>query len=193
MKKIILLFLSLFILVGCELYVQDQYREQYAVEAYLVANENLPTIWLTRTTSMDEHFYWDSVGVINAEMQVRRLNQDHSIAETYHYRRGSLGRYNPPRNAIVEPGSWYQLFVTFPSSDTMEAKTLVPGMFETINKLNSSYQYKADSPIEIVVTPSNYPGRQTYYFFTVDALNPSEENLTPFYHDMVNEKGINFK
>lgn len=193
MKKIILLIISLFVLVGCELYVQDQYRELYAVEAYLVADQNLPTIWLTKTTSLEEEFYWDSVGVLNADLEVRLLNEDHSVAETYHYRRGTLGRYHPPRNTIVEAENWYQLLVTFPNSDTIEAKTLVPGTFETVDELKSSYGYQADSPIEILTTPSNYPGRQTYYFFTVNALDPSEANLTPFYHDMVKEKGINFK
>ncbi|MDR8393138.1 DUF4249 domain-containing protein [Aliifodinibius sp. S!AR15-10] len=181
--------LVLFLVSGCELYNQEQYQEYYAVEAYLIAGHQMPSVWVTKTTSIDDFFYWDSVGVSNANVQVRLLSNDHAVSESYGFMHGNHGKYYPADSVIVKSNRWYQLKVDLPGGDVIVAETFVPGTFKTVKQPKPAYLYQGEVPIEIVSTRSSFPGRQTYYYITVNAENPVENKLTPFYRDLVNRNG----
>jgi hypothetical protein len=144
---------------------------------------------VTKTTSIDDFFYWDSVGVSNANVQVRLLSNDHTVSESFEFIHGSHGKYYPADSVIVKSNRWYQLKIDLPGEDIIEAKTFVPGSFKTVKQPKLSYLYQGKAPIEIVSTRSSFPGRQTYYYVTVNAENPVENKLTPFYRDLVKRNG----
>jgi hypothetical protein len=188
MKSYISVATIVFFFIGCELYEQDEFQEYYVVESYLVANQSLPEVWLTKTIPFEESLDQNNVGVHNATVQIRLLNADHSVAEKYDYAHSKNGNYQPTDSTIIKTKRWYQLYITLPKGDSVEAKTFVPGAFKTVNQLQHSYRYQSSPEIEIVSTPSSYPGRQTYYVFTIHAQEHSQNNLTPFYRDLVSDK-----
>lgn len=188
MKSIILIIIPFFILSGCELYQQDEYQQYYVVESYLVANQDLPEIWVTKTIPFEETLIQDSVGISNATVIIRLLNSDLSIAEQYKYEHANSGNYKPAESTTVKPNRWYQLHITLSNGDLVEAKTLVPGTFRTVNELQENYLYQSNPEIELVITPSKYPGRQSFYVITTHAQDRSPNNLTPFYQDLVTDK-----
>lgn len=181
--------LLLLTLSGCDLYPQDDYREYYVVESYLVANRALPPVRLSRTISLEEEYSVQATGIKNAEIELFLLSGDGTIEKSYPY-------VNDPNNFNsfyrtvsqdrVLPGRSYRLQVTFPEkSDTVRATTLVPGDFQTVGTVIDTAFYQSPEQITVTTTQSEYPGRQSYFVFSVIASEPFEENLTPFYRDQV--------
>ncbi|SHG12125.1 protein of unknown function [Fodinibius roseus] len=191
MNRILLFVIGVTVLAGCEFYEQDEYREYYVVEAYLVAYDPLPDIILSKTVPIEEEYVYSDASVNDASVEVRLLNADSTINERYTYGSGGEGLYYPTESAAVQEKQLYQLYVTLPGGDSIEAKTYVPGDFETVNRqeLPDQYRYRGDKQIEITTTRSEYhTGRQAYYVFTVNAEKPDSTNLTPFYADLVGEQ-----
>lgn len=187
MNRIFLFIFSAAVFAGCELYEQDEYREYYVVESYLVAYETLPDLILSKTVPIEEEYVYSDASVSGATVEIRLLNADSTIREHYPYASGGEGLYYPTASALVQEKKLYQLYITLPGGDHIEAKTLVPGDFETVNrqKQPARYTYQGEEQIEITTTPSEYPtGRQAYYVFTVNAEEPDSANLTPFYADL---------
>ncbi len=180
---------ALLTLAGCDLYPQDEYREFYVVESYLVANRTLPEIRLSRTVSLEEQYNVQEAGINNAEVEMYLLAEDGSIEETYTYQNNpgnTNSVYRIFSQELVIPGRSYRLQVTFPNnSDTLRATTLVPGDFQTVGSVADSVVYQSPQQITVTTTQSEYPGRQSYFVFSVIAAEPTENNLTPFYRDQV--------
>lgn len=188
MRKLFLLFIISAILSSCEFYEQDSYEEYYVIESYLIANDQLPEVLLSTTSSVNEEYNFKDVAVAGAEIEIRLLNADSSIAETYPYHQIKSGVYRPSNSAIVQDERLYQLYVTTESGETIKSTTFVPGDFDTTDDLRESYVYQSDEQVELTTTPSAYPGRQTYYVFTVNVVNPDPDNLTPFYFDSIEDE-----
>lgn len=188
MKRFLLLLISIIITAGCELYEQDDYQEYYVVESYLVAGSPLSDLLLSKTSPIDEEYRFENVVVGEAEVEIRLLNADSSIAERYAYIQRENGTFAPAVRVIVKEKSLYQLHISLPNGDTVEAKTFVPGNFEIVNKdeMAKDYVYQSDQQIQLRTTASSYiTDRQTYYIFTVNAVNPDSSKLTPFYRNIV--------
>ena len=187
----------LFITISCDLYPQDEYREFYVVEAYLVADRALPGVRLSRTVSLEEEYNVQEAGIGDADIEMYLLSEDGTVERTYTY-------LNDPNNANnfyrtvspdrVIPGRRYRLQVTFPdNSDTVRATTLVPGEFQTVGSVIDTAFYQSEQQITVTTTQSAYPGRQSYFVFSVIAAHPFEENLTPFYRDQVFDQDENIE
>ncbi|SMO75993.1 DUF4249 family protein [Fodinibius sediminis] len=190
-RILFLAMVSVTLLYGCELYQQDRYKEYYVVESYLVAHNSLPEVLLSKTVPLEEEYSYKDAAIDNAEVEVRWLNADSTIRRRYPYTFSKDGIYAPVQSATVREKQLYQLLVTLPSGDSIEAKTFVPGDFKTVNRdeLSDRYVYQGDEQIEITTTPSGYiTDRQTYYVFTIVAEETDSTNLTPFYADLVEEQ-----
>jgi hypothetical protein len=184
----IVTIITISFICSCELYTQDEYVEQYVVESYLVANRTLPTIRLTRSLKLEEIYDINRVGIPNAQISVELLDEKNTIQKSYSYIiiPSSKSLYNTNSSDIVLPGRKYRLNITFPeNSDTIRATTLVPGDFETVGAVIDTAFYQSPEQITVTTTQSEYPGRQSYFVFSVIAAEPTEENLTPFYRDQV--------
>lgn len=177
---------------GCDLYPQDEYREFYVVESYLVANRMLPEVRLSRTISLEEEYSLQEASIGNAIIEMYLLGEDGLTERTYTYfndPNNANGLYRTDSQDRVLPGRSYRLLVTFPNnSDTVRATTLVPGDFQTVGTVVDSVVYQSPEQITVSTTKSEFPGRQTFFVFSVIAAEPVEENLTPFYRDQVFEQ-----
>ncbi|NGP87853.1 DUF4249 family protein [Fodinibius halophilus] len=186
MKKLSLLFFAIILLSGCALYEQDSYQENYVVESYLVAGDELPKVRLSTTSPISKKYKFEDNTVSNANVEVRRLTPDSSVAETYAYLEQESGIYKPQNSITVQDHQLYGLHITTDKGDEITATTFVPGNFKTVNELQEEYMYQGSQQIEVITTPSQYlTNRQAYYIFTVNAVNPDTASLTPFYMDQV--------
>lgn len=185
------LSLCLLGLTGCELYMDgDQFESHYAVESYLIATDTLPEVRITRTIPLEEDFNRKKMAVEDANVEIRLLKADNSIAERYRYKHLKLGSYQPVDRELVKSQKKYELIVTFEDGDTVQATTTVPKAFEVTKEIPKQYVYREETPISFSTTPSQYPGRQTYYLFTAQSLDNSEDNLTPLYQQLVEEHNM---
>ena len=188
MKKLIVIIAALAVISGCELYEQDEYQEYYVVESYLVANGNLQQVRLSTTNPIDETYRFEGNAVSGATVKIQRLNPDSSVIEEYGYQQQQPGIYTPINNAKVRAAQLYRLHVTTSNGDIITSTTYVPGNFETVNEVDPSYVYQGEEQVELTTTPSSYiTDRQSYFVFTISALDPNPNNLTPFYADQVDD------
>ena len=186
MKRLSIYCCALLILAGCELYEQNDYEEYYVVESYLIANGDLPMVRLSTTSPIEEQYSFQENALSNAQVEIRLLNADSTIAERYSYSESNAGVYVPETDVSVQSEQLYQLHVATASRDTVTATTYVPGSFRTVNELQDRYTYQSREQIEITTTPSSYiTERQTFYIFSVNAVDPDSSDLTPFYRDLV--------
>ncbi|NND72962.1 MAG: DUF4249 family protein, partial [Rhodothermales bacterium] len=114
------------------------------------------------------------------------LSPDGSVETSFLYEeRDNL--YWPVGNHMVMPARTYKLHVDIPrSSEPLTATTIVPGDFEILEAAPDSVLYQDDVQFEVNVTESAYPGRQAVYVFSVESLDPTADNLTPFYREVIN-------
>lgn len=169
--------------VSCEHYAQDDYKEFHVVESYLVAGAELPPVRLTRTLPLEEEYSLEKAAVRDAHIEIHLLAPSGEPEEVYQYHYESRAAYQPGLRRTVLPERRYRLVVHLQNGDTLRAETLVPGAFDTFDNETDSLVYQSDEQLTITATPSRYPGRQTYYIFTVEAADPNVEDLTPFYRD----------
>ncbi len=190
MKKLATFFSILILLSGCELYKQDSYQEYYVVESYLVAGDFLPAVRLSTTGPIEEEYTFTENALSGATVEIRRLDPDSTVVETFPYGQQRPGIYTPLVTVNVQDQQLYQLHVTTSEGDVITSTTYVPGNFATVNQLENRYTYQSKNQVEVITTPSSYiTNRQSYYIFTVNATDPDTTNLTPFYRDQVIEQG----
>lgn len=188
MKKLITILAFLTILTGCDPYEQDEYQEYYVVESYLVANGNLQQVRLSTTSPIEETYRFEDNTVSGASVEIQRLNPDSTIAERYQYQEQQPGIYMPVSNTKIQDQQLYKLQITTDDGDEISSTTYVPGDFETVNELEPNYVYQSDQQVQLTTTPSSYiTDRQTYFVFTISALETSPSNLTPFYADQADD------
>jgi hypothetical protein len=190
-RKIIFLFVLIpAFLSGCISYTQNGYQQYYVVEAYLVANRTLPPIYVSHTLPLGQSYSTNKVAVNDATVKIQQLDSTGTAGKIYLYYRKSAGTYLPKNPESVLPRHRYKLIVTFPNGDSVTAKTLIPGAFHPVGSIPDSAVYEAPQQIGVKVTPSYYLGRQSYFVFTINAIDTTADQLTPFYADEVT-KGDN--
>lgn len=182
-----LLTLSILVSAGCELYPQNEFEEDYVIESYLVANRKLPQVRISKTVPIDSLYDFSDVAVVSANMEIRLLDESGDIEETFDYGIQSEGIYVTGSTHKVLPRRTYQLHVTFQDApNEIQARTVVPGQFQTLGTTVDSIDYQAPEQIIYNTTRSYYPNRQSYFIFSLEALQPEPGTLTPFYADLLN-------
>ncbi len=181
--------ISLTAVTACDPYQQDDYVEQVVVQSWLIADEPFPVLKLSKTIPINEVYSFEKAALSNAMVDVRLLNASGQVERTYAYYNSEPGIYLPvDGNVQVEPLRRYELLVRISGKPEVTAQTLVPGRFVTVSQNNSRIKYQSTEQLEIEVTRSEYPGRQNYYVFTIETLDPDNAELTPFYADVLGEE-----
>lgn len=173
-----------FMFFGCDS-LEVQGVDDYVVEAYLIEGEEFPIVRLSRTAKVNEQYDFTELAVTDATTRIDLLDGSGNVESTVTYsQRQNL--YWPDDTAIVQAGRTYRLTVDIPGEDeSITATTLVPGAFAILEGKPDSVLYQSQEQFAVNVTESAYPGRQAVYIFSVEALEPSVENLTPFYREVV--------
>ncbi len=188
-------------LLGCDT-TATQPESQIAVEAYLLAQDPLPTVQLTRTVDATETFAPRDQAVEGASVNIQRLADDSSVVETTTYSEtDTAGVYAPvpPSPPTVEPKTTYRLEVDAGEDARITATTTVPDTLSVLSVANTrevanspvdtaAFQNEAQQPaLTVTAQEDSLFDRQSVYLFTVTS-RPSggelvEEDLTPLYCD----------
>lgn len=183
-KKATFVIATALLFFGCDS-LEVQGVDDYVVEAYLIEGEELPIVRLSRTAEVNAQYDFTELAVTDATARIDLLDASGNVETTVNYsQRQNL--YWPDDDLVVQAGRSYRLSVDVPGADEqIVATTLVPGSFAIIEGKPDSVLYQGDDQFAVNVTESVYPGRQAVYIFSVEALEASTENLTPFYREVV--------
>ena len=178
---------------GCGLLDPEPFEERYVVESYQVAGEPLAAVRLSRTADLGAQYDYRELSVTGAEVSVELLTEDGSVEESFAYveRVDSLGViYEPMDDAVVEPLRTYRLRARLPDAGHLiTAQTLVPDTFSLVHATADTIVYQDVEPLHLRVTRSEYPGRQTIFVFSTEAVGPlSIQRLTPFLRSFLEEE-----
>ncbi len=173
-----LLFL---LLAGCDTSEPATGDDQIVVEGYLVAGEALPTIWVRRTARLTDQYDFGRFAVRGAEVRVDRLRGEVGIVdESYLFSEGSSGAYVFDGASTVVPGGVYRLEVRVPGAPQLiTARTVVPDSFSVLAASADTIQL-GRAQLELKLTRSQNPQRQSFFKLDVASLDARQEQLTPF-------------
>ena len=176
-------------LVACDSYEQDEFVPEVVVESYLVAGEPLPEVRVSVTAPISSRYTFENFGVEGANVIVNLLGEEGGVEESYSFVEESRGVYLPAEeSAVVQPLRRYALEVRVPGgNDVVRSQTLVPGHFEMSTVSGDTIVYQSAVQLEARITNSIYPGRKSYYLFTIEAEDTLNYGLTPFYADIIDE------
>lgn len=186
-------------LSGCDSGDPGVHTPEPVIEAWLISGEPMPEVRLTWTQSVETRYGSEPVGVTDAQITIRRVDPGASLQQLVSYTpiprpqnqgfTAQSGQYNPipPDGPLprVIPGATYELRAEVPGYPTLVSRTTVPGDFEVVGVNNQEVVYQSTDQIEIDVSNSAYPGRDAVYIISLESLDASIENLTPFLRDAI--------
>ena len=190
LSRLSVLLLPLILMGGCNPYNQDGYVEYPVVEAYLVAERDMPPIHLATTLPADRQYSPETAAIRDAEVVVYRLDPEGEIIEpgiVYEMNESSPGLYLPLNHHIVQPGRSYRLEAVIPEHGVMRATTTIPATFRVISPIPETVIYQSARQLEFTISANVNPGRQNIYIFNAIAREVSEHNLTPFYREVFDD------
>ena len=176
---------------GCDPYSDDSYREYVVLEAYLIAERTLPAVFLTTTLPIDQAYSFEEAAITGAAITIHLLTGDDEIESSFTYSMISPGVYTPTQNHTVLPRRTYKLEAEMEGHDNIRARTTIPDTFQVTSPVPESVVYQSAEQLEVTISPNQNPGRQNVYVFNTIAEDPSIDNMTPFYRDILDDNGNN--
>jgi hypothetical protein len=188
MKNLLItILLTVTALISCDVYVQDDYEEQYVLESYLVANRELPFVRLSTTSPALDFYDFEETAVSDANIRIQLLEDGpgSAVDQTIFYTDALPGIYTPTQYHEVIPKRTYQIEINFPgSTNLISAYTVVPDTFQILGGVRDSIIYQSSEQLEITLSESSYPGRQNIFVFNALGMRTMPQNLTPLYADL---------
>jgi hypothetical protein len=194
MKPVSIKLLSLILCalcVSCDLYTQDDYREIVVLESYLTAGQPLPIVKVSTTLPASREYTFSEAGLNDAIILISRLNEQDETVEVFgYYPTPSNGVYLPINESYrVQATSTYRIDVAFNNrNDELSAVTTVPDQVQIINDLPDSVIYQSENQLELLLSPTMTTQTQNVYVFNTISLQPSYDNLTPFYRSIIDNE-----
>lgn len=187
---VVLLFV--FMSVSCDITEQDNYQELVVVEAYLTANRPLPEIKISRTSPAGQIYDQDELYLSGAEVRIVLLDSAGNDLEIFFYTLDiDKNSYLPNVLHLVQPQERYRLDIQFKDrEEVIKAYTTVPDQFEIVSEIPQSVVYQSNEQLELSISAPGQLGSQNVFVFSTKALEPTEENLTPFYKASVENEDI---
>ncbi|MCH8245974.1 MAG: DUF4249 family protein [Bacteroidetes bacterium] len=186
--RALIAFLAL-VVSACDTTSSSIHEDEVVVESYLVAGEDISTVRLTLTSEIGSRYDASQLGIRNATIFVRLLSEtgDSEFEIEYVHDENRPGIYIPADPHTILAERTYALEARVPGHGIVTAQTIVPGTFSVQCVNATSVQYQGPVQFEQTVTVSAYPGRQSVFVFSLEALEPSIATLTPFYLDVIYE------
>ena len=168
---------------GCDAADPTGFEEEIAVEGYLEAGRPIGYVAVSRTLPVNETYDPALQGVSGADVRIELLEKEGNGVEAswaLFAPDSSRGRYRTREVVDVLPLRTYRLVVKVPGTGTITSQTTVPGLFRFTETEKRTFTYDAGEAPTFEITEPVYPGRQSIFLITTIALEPEEENLTPF-------------
>lgn len=119
------------VLAGCEDAPPNDYVPQYVVKGYLLVDEPIRNIQVTRSQPVTDTFRLERTVVADAD--VRLIADGRTLQLQYRPAEGGPGDYYfPDTTEKVKPNTRYTLEVATKDGSNLTAQTLTPGRFEWI-------------------------------------------------------------
>ena len=189
-KSLIAVLLISVALIGCDSTDPGGDQREVVVESYLIANESLGQVRISRSSTVNQAYDFTASAIANAVVTVSLLADDGSPETVFEFFTNSEepGIYNPVIPHRVRPGRQYRLDVDIPGQiEDVTSTTRVPGAFELLQANATTIQYQAEEQLELELTRSVTPGRQSVFIFATESLQPTIDLLTPFYKDLIGD------
>lgn len=179
-------------LVGCDTAAPAP-DTQVVVEAYLEGGASMPSIRLTRTVGTNETYVASETALRGAAVEVRRLTDAGTAAETVDFVEQEPGLYRPTSSARVRPRATYELSVTTQEGTDLTATTTVPDTVSIVEAQNTTATYRDTTrqPSFTITPPASNREQQAVLVITSTSLadfgRPESQlarGLTPFYADI---------
>jgi len=157
---------SILALSGCEDPVAFDYIPEYAVEAYLLVDEPITGIMITKSQPVADSFVYENSIVRDAKVYIIRNQKDTMTLQFYPSVRG--GEYRFPDSSIkVQPSTRYDLSVSLPDGKRITGTTFTPGRMSWITPPKSVLQYPTDTlnlfaPDSLSISWTALPGIPEY-------------------------------
>jgi hypothetical protein len=178
------IFLLVLLLSACDVVGPDPFVQEYVVESYQIAGEDIAPVRLTRTAPIDGTFDARELAVRGADVRIHRLDNQGQATESYRLAESRPGVYETGEVGAIEPGARYRLEVDLPDGGQLTSTTFVPGDFQIVQANAAVIRYQGPEQLTLRLTPSTYPGRQSVYLLTSTALDARPETLTPPYRTL---------
>lgn len=178
---------ALLILSACDTTSPSTHEAELVVEAYLVANEPLPPVWLTQSLDIDADWTDGEAAINDATVRLELLAADGSVEETITYRRTfeAPGKFVPSTDHTVVPQRRYRLAAEAAGLPPISAETTVPEAFDLLEVSHSSIEYLDPEQFSFLVTQSTFADRQSIFVFTIAHEDPEADILVPTYRNLV--------
>ena len=180
--KYLLLLVIIFHAVSCEIYKQDEFEGELSVEAYLVAEEPFKSLHLTAITPFEAVYDFNRYAVSDAEITIYKLDLNGNRIKSYPLYESGKGRYSSREEFIPRPRYSYELHAITSEKHNIRAYTTIPDTFRVKEMIRDSVVYHSDNQVQVLLTQSWYPDRQSFYILRTYALSTEEYAMTPFYH-----------
>lgn len=192
MRRFPLFLLAALVLAGCDL-AEEDFRPEVVVEGFLFADEPLPAIRLSETAPFGATYSFENYALSGADVRIVLLDEAGGEERSVPFAEvpDAPGTYLPdttdfPASRVL-PGRRYRLEARLPdrpdlvpAGESVRAETTVPDSFRVVTPPPDTVAYDVFGPGPAFdVTPSETPGRQAVYLFTVTALDPGTYGLTP--------------
>ena len=189
LKPLFTVALAMLFLVGCDSNDFQSHESELVIESYLIAGEQVPKVRVSRSASARRTYDFTQNALRGAEVIVSRLDASGAVDEVTRFNEidEQPGLYWPIGGNVVEPGRTYRLEVNTIGFGRASSTTIVPGDFDLVRSSADTLTYQGSEQLELDVTRSEYPGRQSIYIFATESLNPTAEFLTPFYRDVTGD------
>ena len=131
-------------LASCEDPVAFDYIPEYAVEAYLLVDEPITGVMITKSQPVADTFVYENSIVRDAKVHIIRDQKDTLKLQFYPSGRG--GEYRlPDSTLLIQPSTRYDLLVVLPDGKRVTGTTYTPKRVEWINAPRSVLQYPVDT------------------------------------------------
>lgn len=131
-------------LASCEDPVAFDYIPEYAVEAYLLVDEPITGVMITKSQPVADTFVYENSIVHDAKVHIIRDQKDTLKLQFYPSGRG--GEYRlPDSTLLIQPSTRYDLLVVLPDGKRVTGTTYTPKRVEWINAPRSVLQYPVDT------------------------------------------------
>ncbi|MEY3689721.1 MAG: hypothetical protein RIT37_1283, partial [Bacteroidota bacterium] len=131
-------------LASCEDPVAFDYIPEYAVEAYLLVDEPITGVMITKSQPVADSFVYENSIVRDAKVHIIRDQKDTLKLQFYPSGRG--GEYRlPDSTLLIQPSTRYDLLVVLPDGKRVTGTTYTPKRVEWINAPRSIMQYPVDT------------------------------------------------
>jgi hypothetical protein len=134
--NIIPLVLAVVFFAGCEQSSQpNEYSNQLVVSAFLIAEQPIDSVFVTRTENLLEYYSLPNCAITNAVVKITLVDTVNSAANvtyTLSHDNNHPGRYYS--SSVVLPLRTYLLSVDAPGYPLITGKTTVPDTFSIVNR-----------------------------------------------------------